>query len=170
MIHVRTILLIILMQLIQSTLITRVAIWGITPNLPLILLLFIVSKTGAVPGIVYGFFIGFLQDVYSPELLGHNAFTMSFMGYLIDISQERLTVENFSVKLFVILGVCLIHGILYTVLYTKFNTETFFQLFVWNIFPGALYSTGVAFIFLLVWRWVVDGGLLGNVRGIVGLR
>ena len=92
------------------------------------------------------------------------------MAYLIDLSNERLTVENFTVRILVILGACLIHGSIYTLLYTKFNVDIFSYIFVWKILPGALYTTGVACILLLVWRWSVNGGLLGHVREIIGLQ
>ena len=96
----RNILFIAFALLMQSTLIGRIEIFGTRPDLALLVLIFIANQSNPVECILYGFFIGFLQDVYTPEYLGYNAFTMSLIAFLLGVLKESLTVENYSVRLF----------------------------------------------------------------------
>ncbi len=109
---IRNILIIALALLLQSTLFGRFSVWGIRPDLTMLVLILLVIDSGPVESVLYGFFIGFIQDVYTPEFLGFNSFTMSLMAFLLDNIKERLTVENYSVKALVTFTACTVHDII----------------------------------------------------------
>ena len=56
---VRNVLIIALALLLQSTLFGRFTIWGVKPDLAMLVLIFLVSSSGQVESVLYGFFIGF---------------------------------------------------------------------------------------------------------------
>ena len=156
---VRNILLIIVALLVQSTLFGRMDIFGARPDLAMLVLIFIAGSTEPAESILYGFLIGFIQDVYTPEFLGFNSFTMSLMGFALGIVKETLTVENYSVKTLLTLVACMVHDLLYLSLYTSFDFSLLVKLFVKNSLPGALYTSIIAFLFVAAYGWVVGGGL-----------
>ena len=162
----RNILLVALALLIQSSMPGKLDIYGIRPDFALLVLIFLSYESSPARVILYGFLIGFFQDIYSPEYLGYNAFTMSLTAFFLGIVKERLTVENYTVKLFSTLIICLVHDGLYLSLYTKFDLSILVPLFTRESFPGAVYTSILAIAFIRVWEWVQSGGLAVVIQGL----
>jgi len=154
----RNILIIALALLLQSTFWGRFTIFGARPDLAMLVLILLVSRSGQVESVLYGFFIGFLQDVYSPEFLGVNAFTMSLMGFFLDLGKERLTVENYSVKAIVSFIACIVHDIIFLLLYTKFDSSIMIDIFLKVSLLGAVYTSILLVIIVMAWDWAISGG------------
>jgi len=165
---VRNILLIALALMIQSTWIGKLDLYGIRPDMAMIALILLSSETGTVALIVYGFFTGFIQDVYTPEYLGYNAFTMSIMGFLLGTIRERLTVENYLVKVVATLFACAMHDLVYLTLYTKFELSLLVSLFIRESIPGVVFTAVLAVLILKIWEWAIKGGLQGVLRELLG--
>ncbi|MFC1551215.1 rod shape-determining protein MreD [Candidatus Latescibacterota bacterium] len=154
----RNILLIALALLLQSSLFGRFSLFGVKPDLAILVLIFIVSGSGRIGSVAYGFLIGFLQDVYSPEFLGTNAFSMSLIGYFLGWSRDRLTVENYSVKAVVAFLVCIVHDIIYLAFYASMDFSIMLKLFIRESLPGAVYTSILLVIFVFVWDNLLSGG------------
>ena len=167
---IRNILLIALALLMQSTLVGRMEIFGARPDLALLVLIFIANQTNPVECILYGFFIGFLQDVYTPEYLGYNAFTMSLIAFFLGVLKERLTVENYSVRLLTTFVTCVFHDIVYLIFYTQFDLSIIKHLLLREYLSGAVYTSVLALVFIKAWEWVQNGGLFVVVRELLGDR
>ncbi len=166
----RNILLIALTLLLQSTLFGRFSLLGVEPDLSILVLLFIVSGSGPVSSVVYGFFIGFLQDVYSPEFLGVNAFAMSLIGYFLGLSRDRLSVENKSVIAIVVFLVCIVHDLIVFAFYTKLDISVITELFIRESLPGAVYTSGLLVVFVFIWDILANGGFKFVIQGLFGDR
>jgi rod shape-determining protein MreD len=164
MVIVRNILAIIIVLLVQSTVFGRMNIYGVRPDLPLLILIFIAGTAQPAESIIYGFFIGFVQDVYTPEFLGFNSLTMSIMGFSLGVMKETLTVENYSVKTLLTFVVCVVHDLFYLSFYTAFDFSLLVKLFLKNSLPGALYTSILAFLSIVVYEWTTGGGLKGVIR------
>ncbi len=168
--QIKNILIIALALLVQSTILWRFSIMGIKPDLAMLVLILLVNSSSQVESIVYGFIIGFLQDVYTPEFLGANAFTMSLMGFLLDNVKERLTVENYSVKIGVAFTACIIHDLISLSFYTKLDFSMMKELFIRESLPGAVYTSVILFIIVLIREFVISGGLDFVIRELFGTR
>ncbi len=167
---IRNILIIALALLVQSTVFGRVSILGIKPDLAMLVLILLVSISTQVECIMYGFIIGFLQDVYTPEFLGANAFVMSLMGFVLDTVKERLTVENYSVKTVVAFTACVFHDVIFLSFYTRFDFAMMKDLFITESLFGAVFTSGLLFIILLLWEFVISGGFNYVIRELFGSR
>ena len=167
---IRNILFIAFALLIQATVVGRIAIFDVRPDFALLVLILLAAYSGTVEIILYGFFIGFLQDVYNPEFLGFNAFTMSVMGFFLDVIKEHLSVENYTVRMIATLIVCLVHDVIYLLISTHFDFSIFIQMFIRQSLPGAVYTLVLAIIFIRSWEWVVNGGLFVVVQEFFGIR
>ena len=168
--YIRNILIIALALLAQSTVFGRFTVLGVRPDLPILVLIFLVNGSGHAESIIYGFLIGFLQDVYSPEFLGINSFIMSLMAYILDNVRERLTIENFSVKTGEAFLACIVHDILLLSFYTGMEVSIMQNLFFRESLPGAVYTSGLLFIAIVVWDFGVSGGLNFVIQGLFGSR
>jgi len=167
---IRNILFIALALLIQATVVGRIAIFDVRPDFAMLALILLVTYSGTVESILYGFFIGFLQDVYSPEFLGSNAFTMSVMGFLLDLIKEHLSVENYTVRMTATLIACLVHDAIYLLISTHFDFSIFIQMFIRQSLPGAVYTSVLALIIIRSLEWTVKGGLFVVVQEFLGIR
>lgn len=165
---IKNILLIALALLVQSTFLGRFDIYGVRPDLAMLVLLFIANTSGMVETILFGFFIGFLQDVYTPEFLGSNSLTMSLVGFFLGFVRERVTVEKVSVRFVVILLACIVHDMCYLFIYTQFDLSFMAGLFFRISLPGAFYTSILAVMIATVWEWAGRGGLYGVIRELVG--
>ena len=167
---IRNILIIALALLVQSTIFGRFSIMGIKPDLAMLVLILMVNNSSHVESIAYGFIIGFLQDVYTPEFLGANAFTMSLMGFLLDNVKERLTVENYSVRIGVAFAACVVHDLIFMTFYTKLDYLMMKDLFIKESLLGAVYTSGLLFIIVILWEFVISGGFDFVIRELFGTR
>ena len=165
---VRNILLIALALLVQSTLGTRMEIMGARPDFALLMLMLLANRGSTVTSIMYGFFIGFLQDVYSPEFLGANAFAMSLMGFMLGEFRERLAVEHTGVKFVSIVVAILVHDAVYLSFYSRFEFSVAWTLFVRESLADALYTAVFGVVLVVIWQWLERGGFFSVVRELLG--
>lgn len=165
---IRNILIIAVALVIQSTVFGKLDLFGVRPDLALVVLIFLAGESSTVELIFYGFLIGFIQDVYTPEYLGYNAFAMSITAFVLDMIKERLTVENYTVRLFTTFMACLLHDLVYLSLLTKLEMAVFVSVFVTESLPGAVYTSVVALAIVKVWQWTQSGGLFYVVRELLG--
>jgi rod shape-determining protein MreD len=166
----RNVLLIILALLVQSTFFGRFDMFGARPDLGMLALALLSGTVSGTETILYGFFIGFMQDVYTPEYLGYNSFTMSLMGFLLGVLNETITVENLGVKTAVACIACLFHDILYLSFYTVFDFTLLLRLFVRESLGGALYTSALAATTIAGYEWITGGGLKVVIRELTGNR
>ncbi|MFC1607073.1 rod shape-determining protein MreD [Candidatus Latescibacterota bacterium] len=166
--YIRNLLLISLALLVQSTLLGRFDIYGVRPDLALLVLLFIMKSSDPTESIIYGFLIGFLQDVYTPEYLGFNALTMSVLAFIMGFVRERVTVEKGLVHFLVTFLACILHDSIFLTLYTHFNFTHLGTLFLTVALPGAAYTTFLSLITVMLWDRAENGGLSLVVRQLMG--
>jgi rod shape-determining protein MreD len=109
-----TILLFLLMQLVVAD---RIAIGPVAPDFLILIVAFFALYQGAVRGSVFGFLIGFLQDLTNPGLLGLNALTKSIMGFAVGKVGKKTFPENAPFLFGVFMAVSFGHDIVYLVFY-----------------------------------------------------
>ena len=166
---VRNVFLIVLALLVQSTVFGRFDIFGARPDFGMLVLIFIAGGVSGEAAVLYGFFIGFMQDVYTPEFLGSNAFTMSLMGFFLGILRETITVEHVAVSISITAVACLVHDIMYLSFYTVFEFPLIFRLFVRESIGGAVYTSVLALVLVSGSRWIAGGGFKSVLRRIDGI-
>lgn len=167
---IRNLLIIILGLLAQSIVAGRFNIYGMRPDIAMLLLLYITAKSNAFEGVMYGFLIGFFQDVYTPEYLGSNALTMSLLGFMLGFVRERVTIEKIMVRIFVTFAACIVHDLIYLVLYTRFDFIVMANLLVQGSIGGAFYTAFLAVLFITLWEWIGKGEFFGVVGELLGNR
>lgn len=128
--------------LLQSTVIPRMAIGGIQPDLFLVLVFGLSLSTGVEVATAAGFLIGLYQDALSGAPLGLNAFTLSLIGFLVSRLSRLLKTAQTPTRLGLLFLAGVISGL------TTLLVLRFFQVFrpltstiLWTVLPGAFYTS-----------------------------
>jgi rod shape-determining protein MreD len=95
-------LIAIIALLVQTTLLPLAAVGRATPDLLLIICVYLGLHQHSVGGAVGAFSLGYLQDTFSGGLTGLNAFGMCLVFILVYLTSRRLWVDNAISKVVVV--------------------------------------------------------------------
>lgn len=74
----------------QATVLSSFNPFGIQPDFCLVIACLIGFRTGQVPGLIAGFGLGFLQDLFSADPFGLHTFTKAAVGFLAGVFARNL--------------------------------------------------------------------------------
>lgn len=127
--------------ILQTTIMDYLSVYGVKPDLVMLLVIFNGFLLGPREGAFLGFAGGIIEDLFSGSYIGINALTKMVAGYLAGISGERLYKENSlvvsGVTFFSTTVGLLVNYLL--LLYLKIHMPFFHTLFR-VILPTALYT------------------------------
>lgn len=87
-------LLSIFFIVLQSTVLQNFRIFGVLPDISLIIIVFCSYCFGSTEGEVIGFFSGITQDILSAGPLGFNAFSRTLIGFLYGKFKGKLYLDS----------------------------------------------------------------------------
>jgi rod shape-determining protein MreD len=88
--------------LLQTTLLPLTSMGRATPDLLLIICVYLGLHQHTVTGAIGAFVLGYLQDAFSGSVVGLNAFAMSLVFTLVYLTSRRLWVDNAVSKIVVV--------------------------------------------------------------------
>ncbi|HUU51317.1 MAG TPA: rod shape-determining protein MreD [Nitrospinota bacterium] len=118
--------------LVQTTSLHHLAIYGIQPDLVLVLTIYFSFKSKGDKGIIIGALLGLLQDLLSSGILGLNFFTKGFIAFLVGNLRNNIAIGNIVTQVTIIFFSALFEGFLVIVLFKIF----FPQEYILKIFSG----------------------------------
>lgn len=137
--------------ILQSTLFSKLTLWGAKPDLLLILTIYIAFLKGVKKGAFVGIVLGLLEDLFMAKYIGLNALAKGLVGFVIGFLEKRMYKDNFIVSFVtVVLGT-----ILYVLAFFFFANivgyslifihvkEIFLPLLVYNVILGSI-----------IYRWI----------------
>lgn len=143
---IKTILLFVVCFALQSTVVDWLQIFGIGPDLLIILIVAVAIKHGPAAGCFWGFLAGFTQDVYAPvEWLGANAISMTVLGFVVGQLEERFLTLNLPAKTGVLAIGFFVCDMLYFLL-TGLEKDVVTNLFFSKTVPECLYTVVVGVV------------------------
>ncbi len=140
--------------ILQTSFVPVISIAGVKPDLLIVVLFFFSIKYGVLPGIFVGFVLGLGQDLYSPSLLGQNAFAKTITGAFIGLFNERTMRTDPLIKSVLLLVVFIVHDAIFLVVQVVMigdPVSTVLSGLFFHTLPRALYSIAVAALFY-VWE------------------
>ena len=143
-------LIIIFAVVLQTTLVSYVAILRVKPDLLLMIVLYIGFKRGPLSGEISGFLSGFLEDIFSGNLIGINALSKTILGNLAGLGKDKLAFENLITQVVVTFLATSIYTFLVFLLKTFFLSQGIS--FVATIKYGVVASFYNAIISIFVFR------------------
>lgn len=142
--YLKPLLFFIPIILIQLIIVPLIAIYEIAPQLILVLLVYYTLIGGQIYGMVLGFIVGFLFDLFSGGVLGSSALAMTISMFILGyFYNENRVHENITTYFFLIY--LLFAGLIYFLIYSEvgnFNADTKLRviLFEGTLLP-AIYTT-----------------------------
>jgi rod shape-determining protein MreD len=131
-----------------------VAVEHITPDLLVILTVFIAVREGQFAGEIAGFLLGLLFDLISSDIIGTNALSKMLAGFIAGyFFNKTLSIQD-SIGSFRFLGIvalsALAHNIVYFFFYVQPTDLSFAKFFLRNGIAASLYTAVVSVIVMLV--------------------
>lgn len=145
-------LLIVGSNLVQSTWLGAIAVWGVIPDISLVILVWVSYKNGLVEGPITGFVSGFLEDCLSASPLGFHAFIKTFVAAISGLLHGSFFIDRiflpFAMGAVATLLKALAAGLLALLFGAKIQTYDFLDRVLWI---EAAYNGLIApFLFLLL--------------------
>lgn len=93
-------ILIFLTVLIQSTIAESIRVYGVKPNIIIVVTVMVALLRNGTEGAIVGFLCGLMQDAVSGRVIGFYALLGLYLGLLIGKSNKRLNKENILIAIF----------------------------------------------------------------------
>jgi rod shape-determining protein MreD len=138
----------------HATLAPALTIGGVTPDIPLIVVLLLALRRGPEFGCLGGFAAGLLQDAAAGGLLGVQGLTKAVAGFVVGGVGTRLSVTQPLVQVPGLVFVSMVEGLGRFALLKLFHFPApFGELMTYVVFPQALYNgfLGAALVLVLAW-------------------
>ena len=162
-------LAILLTLIAQLALVRRIAVFGVQPDLTILLLVLLALRRGPVGGTLLGFAIGLLQDLLVPETLGMNALAKSIIGWAVGKLSRQLAMDGPALYFALIVAAVLVHDLVYLVCLTRLDVGRLLMVYFTHSVPAAVY-TGIVSVVIAVAATVLHSGILPrrSDRGVLG--
>lgn len=138
----------------HATLAPALTIGGVTPDIPLIVVLLLALRRGPEFGCLGGFAAGLLQDAAAGGLLGVQGLTKAVAGFVVGGVGTRLSVTQPLVQVPGLVLVSMVEGLGRFALLKLFHFPApFGELMTYVVLPQALYNgfLGAALVLVLAW-------------------
>src|SRR5256885_4974676 len=149
----------------HATLTPLVSVGGVTPDLPLIMVILLALRRGPEFGCLTGFVTGLLQDAAGGGLIGVQAMTKAVIGFGIGVAGGRLRVSQPLVQVPGLVVLTIAEGLARFALLQVFRFPApFGELMTYVILPQALCNgfIGAAVVLSLAWAQSFRGRFEGE--------
>ncbi len=118
--------------LLETTVFSRLSIYGAKPDFILILIVLIAVKKGSMTGQIFGFIGGLMQDCLSYGVLGVQAMVKAITGFGSGFLQNKLEENNLLLIMILVFIVTIASGFLGALAKTFFTAVTISVSFRWK--------------------------------------
>ncbi|RKX22434.1 MAG: rod shape-determining protein MreD [Candidatus Zixiibacteriota bacterium] len=121
------------------------SIYGVSPDLPILIVLLVALYKNDTVATWFGFAVGLVAFAALPERFGWYALLMAAVAFAACQVRERLNLESLKAKLLLVAGGVLLHGILIQLIDTAGSLAA-----LWTLVPAVtVYTTVIAWLFFL---------------------
>lgn len=136
-----------LIAFFQVVLKDMTSIYGVSINLPMLLVMLVAVYKSELTAIWFGLFVGLTAYAGSGFNFGYQVFIFCAFAFIGFHLKERLNLESLFARLLLVIGGVFTHNLIMILFETPDN-------FIVNLFvaalPGAIYSTIIAWFFFMV--------------------
>lgn len=138
----------------QTSVAPVLRIGAVTPDIPLILAVFLGLRKGPEVGCLAGFSMGLIQDVAAGNLVGAQALTKALAGFGVGLLRSRFLIEMPVVQVAGLVLLTLAEGIGRFALLQLFHFPAVFsEMVLYVILPQALYNGVIGSAVVLALNW-----------------
>jgi rod shape-determining protein MreD len=146
----RDLFVLLVVLVLQATLLYRIEVAGIRPDLLVAFVVYLAWMRGPVVGTLTGFSVGLLQDLDASVPLGLNAFSKALVAFLVAKAGFRVHRSNLGVRFAFFFIAMLAHDVVYFAVATGGQLGTFLTQMLVFALPSALYTTAIVLLLLLI--------------------
>ncbi len=148
-----SLLLLFIALLLQSTFFELLKIHNVKPDISLIVLIFIATRKGIMPGQVCGFFLGLLQAFFSGIATGFFALTKTIIGFVFGLTEGTISVSFFIIPFLLAGAATIMKGIISGLVHIIFAIPApDIWVFILNVCIETVYNAVLAPIIFLLLR------------------
>ena len=152
------ILIILTLILFQTFIAGAVTVGGIKLDLSIIILVYVALSRGPISGVIFGFLIGLLVDVFTPQVLGWGALVKCLIGFSVGSFKDNLYLDSFYSKGGMIFFALILNDLLYYIFTGGLNASLLETLIGYTLF-SALYTSLVGMFIIFVLSGINWSGL-----------
>lgn len=153
-------LVIIFSFILQSTVCRYITFGSISPNLLIIVTASFGFMLGKKAGIIAGFFVGFLVDIFNGGVLGFHALLYMYIGYFNGFFKSIFFKDDLKLQILLVAGSDFVYSIVYYILMFLLRGRFHVGYYLTNIIiPEIVYTvlvTIVLFIFMTLYDKFID--------------
>lgn len=153
-------LVVIFSFILQSTVCRHIAFGSIGPNLLIIITASFGFMLGKKPGLIAGFFVGLLVDIFNGGVLGFHALLYMYIGYFNGYFKSMFFKDDLKLQILLIAGSDFVYGFVYYILMFLLRGRFHMGYYLTNIIlPEVVYTvllTIVLFIFMTIYYKITD--------------
>lgn len=146
------VLILLTVILFQSLVSEAVTIGGIKFDLSIVILVYVALAGGPTYGVIFGFLIGLLSDIFIPQTLGWGALVKCLIGFSVGSFKDNLYLDSLYSKGGVIFFALILNDLLYYIFASGLNTSTFRILTHYSLLSAFYTSIGGMIIFFALSR------------------
>lgn len=125
----------------QTTIVDKLTLFGVRPDVMLLLAVIYGLLYGPSRGVAVGFIGGLLQDLMTGQLIGMRAMSKALAGALAGLAEREVFKENLAMPfLLTLVGTVLAEVFVFFVLHFTGRPTTFVQAWKQVIVPEAIYN------------------------------
>lgn len=143
---------------LEGTIFNNLTLWGIKPDLLLVIVIIYGLFRGSVPGAQLGFVYGLVEDLLLGHFVGLNAASKMLIGYGMGFGEKRFFKDNIFVPVFTVFTGTIVFLFLYLSLYSLVSGISHLTAFRQMAIPLAMYNTIVGtLVYKPLARSLTDG-------------
>jgi rod shape-determining protein MreD len=151
--------IILALILFQTFIAGAVTIGGVKLDLSIVILVYVALSRGPITGVIFGFLIGLLGDVFTPQVLGGGALVKCLIGFSVGSFKDNLYLDSLYSKGGIIFFSLILNDLLYYIFTSGLNTSLLETLIRYTLF-SALYTSIVGMFIFLVLSGINRSGLV----------
>ena len=124
-----------------------VSIYGVTINLPALIVLLVGLYKSELDSCWFGFLVGLVAYAGATDMLGWYAFVMALIGYFAYHARARINLDSIYSKLLLVLAGVFVHNVIVLIIS---KSDSVLVLLATKALTGALYTTIIAWVYFLV--------------------
>ena len=142
----------VLLTIFHSIFLEFIEIMDITPDLFIILAVWITVKEGRFIGLIAAFIIGLYIDAITADVLGTNALAKTIAAFIASCFYKENNTSGITKSMKFVLIVLLsvfVHNIIYTFFYIRLSEQNFLVFYMKNGLMATVYTTFFAIFVIL---------------------
>ena len=137
--------------ILQGTVCRAIAFGNISPNLLIIVTASFGFMLGSKPGILTGFFLGLLVDVFNGGVLGFHALLYMYIGYFNGFFKRLFFKDELKLQILLVACSDFLYGLIYYVLRFLLRGRFHIGYYIMHIiFPEVVYTVLLTIVLFLV--------------------